>query len=171
MSEFDEMKDELHEEAEPAETAEAAEAVEPVEAEAAEETSTFPCIPLRGLTIFPRTIMHFDIGREKSIKALDFAMKNGKEIFVTSQMDDNILIPTVDDFYHVGTVVKVKQMLKIQGDSIRVLVDGQYRAVLRSISCEEPFLMAEVEEAEILPASAETAEIQAMMRAALDNFD
>ena len=171
MSEFDEMKDELHEEAEPAGTAEAAETVEPVEAEAEEETSTFPCIPLRGLTIFPRTIMHFDIGREKSIKALDFAMKNGKEIFVTSQMDDNILIPTVNDFYHVGTVVKVKQMLKIQGDSIRVLVDGQYRAVLRSISCEEPFLMAEVQEAEILPASAEETEIQALMRAALDNFD
>lgn len=171
MSEFDEMKDELHEEAEPAETAEAAETVEPVEAEAAEETSTFPCIPLRGLTIFPRTIMHFDIGREKSIKALDFAMKNGKEIFVTSQMDDNILIPTADDFYHVGTVVKVKQMLKIQGDSIRVLVDGQYRAVLRSIDCEEPFLLAAVQEAEILPASAEEPEIQAMMRAVLDQFD
>ena len=65
MSDFDEMKDELHEKAEPAGTAEAAETVEPVEAEAEEETSTFPCIPLRGLTIFPRTIMHFDIGREE----------------------------------------------------------------------------------------------------------
>ncbi|MBQ8562347.1 MAG: LON peptidase substrate-binding domain-containing protein, partial [Firmicutes bacterium] len=74
-----------------------------------------PCIPLRGLTIFPQTIMHFDIGREKSIRALEYAMKHGKELFVTSQMDENILIPTPDDYYKVGTMIKVKQMLKIQG--------------------------------------------------------
>ncbi|MBR4862755.1 MAG: endopeptidase La [Firmicutes bacterium] len=136
-----------------------------------EELPAFPCIPLRGLTIFPQTIMHFDIGREKSIKALEYAMKNGKELFVTSQMDENILIPTPDDYYKVGTVIKVKQMLKIQGDSVRVLVDGLYRAVLKELTAEEPFLMARVEKAEIIPADPQDPEIQAFVRAALDNFD
>lgn len=141
---------------------------------ALEETEmipTVPCIPLRGLSVFPRTIMHFDIGREKSIKALEYAMKNGKELFVVSQIDENILIPTEEDFYKVGTLVKVKQMLKIQGDSIRVLVDGQYRAVLKEIASDEPFLMARIEEAEIIPAQEEDPEVQALMRTALDYFD
>ena len=170
MNEFDEMKEELQEEAETAEI-EIEDDMQPAEPETPEEGATIPCIPLRGLTIFPQTIMHFDIGREKSIKALEYAMKNGKEIFVTSQIDDNILIPTEDDFYHVGTVVKVKQMLKIQGDSIRVLVDGQYRAVLKELVSEEPFLTAFVKEAEITPASVQDTEVQALMRAVLDNFD
>ena len=168
MNDFEEkITEELHEEAAEAaeETAEAAEPVEP------EELPAFPCIPLRGLTIFPQTIMHFDIGREKSIKALEYAMKNGKELFVTSQMDENILIPTPDDYYKVGTVIKVKQMLKIQGDSVRVLVDGLYRAVLKELTAEEPFLMARVEKAEIIPADPQDPEIQAFVRAALDNFD
>ena len=179
MNDFEEkITEELHEEA--AETAETAEAVEIIgtpgaeaEEEAPEpaELPTFPCIPLRGLTIFPQTIMHFDIGREKSIKALEYAMKHGKELFVTSQMDENILIPTPDDYYKVGTVVKVKQMLKIQGDSVRVLVDGQYRAVLKELVREEPFLVARVEEAELIPASLEDPEVTAFKRAALDNFD
>ena len=104
-----------------------------------------PCIPLRGLSIFPRTILHFDIGREKSIKALEAAMNGDKLLFVTSQKDENILIPTPDDYYHVGTVVKVKQMLKIQGDAVRVLVDGQYRATIEEIITEEPFIQAEIE--------------------------
>ncbi|MCI8608552.1 MAG: endopeptidase La [Firmicutes bacterium] len=130
-----------------------------------------PCIPLRGLSIFPRTITHFDIGREKSIKALEYAMKNGKELFVVSQIDENILIPTEKDYYRVGTLVKVKQMLKIQGDSVRVLVDGRYRAVLKEITREEPFLMARIEEAEIIPAQIEEPEVEAFMRAALDHFD
>ena len=166
MNEFEDMK---HEES--VEPAEDVEITETPEADEPAEEPTYPCIPLRGLTIFPQTIMHFDIGREKSIKALEYAMKNGKEIFLVSQMDENILIPTPDDYYKVGTLVKVKQMLKIQGDSIRVLVDGQYRAVMTELVSEEPFLMAKIQEAEIIPASQEDPEVQAFMRAALDNFD
>ncbi len=81
-----------------------------------------PCIPLRGLIVYPRTVLHFDIGREKSIKALETAMEFDKLLFVASQKDENVLIPTQDDFYHTGTVVKVMQMLKIQGDGGRGLV-------------------------------------------------
>ena len=130
-----------------------------------------PCIPLRGLSIFPRTILHFDIGREKSIKALESAMNGDKLLFVASQKDENILIPTPDDYYQVGTVVKVKQMLKIQGDAVRVLVDGQYRATLEEIVTEEPFIQAAVEEAEIIPADNTELEVQAMMRSVLCAFD
>ena len=93
-----------------------------------EEKVFFPYIPLRGLTIFPNTVVHFDIGREKSIKALEKAMTKDKLIFVSSQIEDNVLIPTFDDVYTTGTVIRVKQMLKIQGDAIRVLVEGLYRA-------------------------------------------
>ena len=135
------------------------------------ERIMMPCIPLRGLSIFPRTILHFDIGREKSIKALESAMNGDKLLFVTSQKDENILIPTPDDYYQVGTVVKVKQMLKIQGDAVRVLVDGQYRATLEEIVTEEPFIQAAVEEAEIIPADNTELEVQAMMRSVLCAFD
>ena len=130
-----------------------------------------PCIPLRGLSVFPRTILHFDIGREKSIKALEAAMATDKLLFLVSQKDDGILIPTQDDYYHVGTVVKVKQMLKVQGDSIRVLVDGQYRANLTMIFQEDPFILAETEEAEIIPVDPLELEVQALMRSVLYAFD
>ena len=135
------------------------------------ERIVMPCIPLRGLSVFPRTILHFDIGREKSIKALEAAMEGDKLLFLASQIDENVLIPTQDDYYHVGTVVKVKQMLKIQGDAVRVLVDGQYRATLENIVGEEPYIQAEVSEAEIINADSEDIETQAMMRCVLDAFD
>ncbi len=94
-----------------------------------EEMKTlFPCIPLRGVSIFPNTVVHFDIGREKSIHALEKAMADDKLMFVSTQKDDNVLIPTFDDIYAIGCVVKIKQMLKIQGDAVRVLVEGLYRA-------------------------------------------
>ena len=136
-----------------------------------DERIVLPCIPLRGLSVFPRTILHFDIGREKSIKALEAAMNGDKLLFVTSQIDENILIPTQDDYYHVGTVVKVKQMLKIQGDAVRVLVDGQYRAKLEYVLEEEPFIKAEISEADIIDADPEDIETEALMRCVLDTFD
>lgn len=136
-----------------------------------DERIVLPCIPLRGLSVFPRTILHFDIGREKSIKALEAAMNSDKLLFVTSQIDENILIPTQDDYYHVGTVVKVKQMLKIQGDAVRVLVDGQYRAKLEYVLEEEPFIKAEISEADIIDADPEDIETEALMRCVLDTFD
>lgn len=92
------------------------------------EKEIYPCVPLRGVSIFPNTVVHFDIGRDKSIKALEAAMAGGRMLFVTSQKDENILIPTFDDVYRVGTIVRVNQMLKINGDAVRVLVTGMSRA-------------------------------------------
>ncbi|MEG2529109.1 MAG: endopeptidase La [Anaerovoracaceae bacterium] len=109
---------------------------------------SMPCVPLRGVVIFPNTAVHFDIGREKSIRALEDAMATDKYLFVTSQLDENILLPTVDDYYKLGTIVRVKQMLKIQGDAVRVLVEGVCRATIDEIFMEEPYIRAYVKRIE-----------------------
>ena len=103
-----------------------------------------PCVPVRGLTIFPNTVIHFDIGREKSIRALEKAMAGDKTLFVSSQKDDSILIPTGDDIYPIGTVVRVKQMLKIHGDGVRVLVEGLSRAVLDEVLSDSGYMKVSV---------------------------
>ena len=99
-----------------------------------------PCIPLRGLSVFPNTVVHFDIGREMSVRALEHAMATDKLIFVSSQKDEKVMIPTVDDLYQIGTVIRVKQMLRLQGDVVRVLVEGITRAVVDECISEENFL-------------------------------
>lgn len=103
-----------------------------------------PFVPLRGLTIFPNTVVNFDIGREKSLKALDEAMANDKCLFVASQMDDNVLLPTQDDYYKVGTIIRVKQILNLNGDVSRVLAEGKERAVIEEIVAEEPFIRVKI---------------------------
>ncbi len=95
---------------------------------AMEVREILPCVPLRGATIFPHTVVHFDIGREKSIRALERAMATDKILFVSTQKDDSVLIPSISDMYEIGTVVRVRQMLKIKGDAVRVLVEGICRA-------------------------------------------
>lgn len=108
------------------------------------EEKVFPCIALRGVSIFPNTVVHFDIGREKSIRALEKAMSDDKLIFVATQKDEDILIPTFNDVYEWGTLVKVKQMLKIQGDAVRVLVEGLSRAKLAMPISEENYLSCHI---------------------------
>ena len=100
---------------------------EPIEEEGIME---LPMIPLRGLSVFPNMVLHFDIGREKSINALEKAMITGQHIFLSSQKDENTDLPTTEDFYHSGTIGKIKQMLKLPGDSIRVLVEGMARGTI-----------------------------------------
>lgn len=136
-----------------------------------EERIVMPCIPLRGLLIFPNTVLHFDVGREKSIKALEAAMNNDKILFVSSQKDENILIPKQEDYYKTGTVIKIKQMLKIQGDTVRVLVEGLYRACIREVVSEEPYITVDVDEIKSITYPAEETETQAMIRVMLDNFE
>lgn len=129
-----------------------------------------PCIPLRGLLVFPNTILHFDVGREKSIKALEAAMNKDKILFVSSQKDENILIPTKDDYYNVGTVIKIKQMLKIQGDTVRVLVEGLYRASIREVVSEEPYITVDIDKIESVNYPADDPQTQARIRVMLNNF-
>ena len=130
-----------------------------------------PLIPLRGLSVFPYMVLHFDVGREKSISALEEAMANDQMVFLTTQKEAETDLPTSEDFYEVGTIAKIKQMLKLPGDAIRVLVEGISRARIIELTQEEPFFKAEVEE-EMVEAELEIdKELEALMRTVLDAFE
>jgi len=119
------------------------------ETESMEETvkmTVMPLIPLRGLTVFPEMGLHFDIGREKSIVALERAMMMNQTVFLVSQKDAETDLPTVDDFYHIGTIAKIKQMLKMPGDNIRVLVEGVCRGEIDTLIKETPYFKARVKQ-------------------------
>ena len=103
-----------------------------------------PLIPLRGLSVFPYMVLHFDVGRKKSIKALEAAMAKDQRIFLTTQFDIDIDTPTPKDFYQVGTICKIKQMLKLPGDAIRVLVEGIQRAEVETIIEENPYFRVDL---------------------------
>lgn len=105
-----------------------------------------PLIPLRGVSVFPYMVIHFDVGREKSINALEKAMVDDSLIFLCSQIDAKIDDPNIDEFHHVGTICKIKQMLKLPGGSIRVLIEGINRGRILNIKQEEPYFEAEIEE-------------------------
>ncbi len=105
-----------------------------------DEPRMYPCIPLRAITIFPNTVVYFDIGREKSMRALEVAMKSDRLLFVSTQIDSSILIPTVNDIYKMGTIVKVKQMLKVNGDVVRVLVEGVRRAKIDTFTDKNAYM-------------------------------
>lgn len=109
------------------------------------ERITLPLIPLRGISIFPYMVIHFDIGRDKSIKALEKAMLNDSIIMLCSQIDPRVDEPTEEDFYHIGTIAKVRQMLKLPGDSIRVLVEGVNRGRVINILEDDEYYEVEVD--------------------------
>ncbi len=129
-----------------------------------------PLIPLRGLSVFPHMVLHFDVGREKSIKALEEAMIIDQKIFLTSQKDMDVDTPTEDDFYEFGTVCKIKQMLKLPGDAIRVLVEGINRGKINQIIFDEPYFRAEITkfEEEVVE---NDPEIEALKRGCLTAFE
>lgn len=130
-----------------------------------------PMIPLRGLSVFPNMVLHFDIGREKSINALEKAMVTNQHIFLASQKDDGTDLPTPEDFYHVGTVGKIKQMLKLPGDSIRVLVEGVCRGAIEDVMFEVPYFKCRIRKIEEPEYPADDAEAEALMRTVLSSFD
>ena len=82
-----------------------------------------PVIPLRGISIFPTMVIHFDVGREKSVSALEYAMLSDQTVFLVTQKNSETDLPTPDDFYQFGTVARIKQMLRLPGNAIRVLVE------------------------------------------------
>lgn len=135
-----------------------------------ENVKEYPMIPLRGLTVFPNMVLHFDIGREKSINALEKAMIMNQHIFLSSQMDENLDLPTSEDFYKVGVIGKIKQMLKLPGDSIRVLVEGISRGIIEEVMFEVPYFRCKVKTIEEQDVEND-AEAEALMRTALSNFE
>lgn len=103
-----------------------------------------PILALRGLMVFPHMVLHFDVGREKSVAALEQAMMESQEIFLVAQRDADVEDPTVDQLCRVGTIAHIKQVLNLPGDSLRVLVEGLRRATLETITQEEPYLLGKV---------------------------
>ena len=133
-----------------------------------------PVLPLRGLTAFPDMLIHFDVGRAMSIKALEAAMKDGQWIFLTAQKDLKTDRPTADDLYEVGTICIIKQILRLPGDNIRVLVEGKDRARALNYQKSEDggeCLKAQVEVLyDILPLGGERRE-QALVRTVQNRFE
>jgi len=133
------------------------------------KTMELPLIPLRGMSIFPYMVLHFDVGREQSIKALEEAMIHDQMIFLVSQKEAEISMPSTDDFYHVGTIAKIKQMLKLPGDNIRVLVEGISRGEILDFMQEDPYFVVEVEES--IDDEAVTPQGKALMKSVMDTFE
>ncbi len=135
-------------------------------------TQLLPVLPLRGMTAFPNMLIHFDVGRAISIKALEAAMKDEQVLFLTAQKNLNAEEPEVSELYQIGTICIVKQILRLPGDSIRVLVEGRARAIahefLNTEGAQCLFAQVEVlpEKASSIPARRE----QALVRTVQDRF-
>ncbi|GMA52333.1 hypothetical protein GCM10025857_36900 [Alicyclobacillus contaminans] len=130
----------------------------------------FPLLPLRGLLVYPAMVLHFDVGREKSIKALEKAMVGEHLILLTSQEDGQIDDPVPDDLYRVGTIARVKQMMKLPNGTIRVLVEGLERARIEEYVRTDEWFEARVTRYPDQEVK-KTPELQAMMRSLLQQFE
>ena len=139
--------------------------------EQSKKTKVLPLLPLRGISVFPYMMLHFDVGRDKSISALDEAMVKDQLIFLVSQKDATTDEPTPNDYYQVGTISKIKQLLKLPGDTIRVLVEGIHRARKVYNIKNHPFFEVEVEEFADPEDTQKDIETEALMRAIFDNFE
>jgi len=108
-------------------------------------SETLPILALRGITVFPGMVSHFDVGRTKSIRALEDAMAGNQEIFLIMQRDIAVADPGLKDLCKVGTAARIKQLLKLPGDVVRVLVEGVFRGQILSLTQTEPYLAGQVE--------------------------
>lgn len=131
---------------------------------------TLPMLPLRGLVLFPNMKLHFDIGRKKSAKAIEAAMKSDQFIFIVTQKNVNCLEPKINDVYSVGVVAKVIQIIKQSDDIFRVIVEGVYRARLDGISKTTPYLSAQITNIPVQEEKITAYEI-AVIRSAKDIFE
>ena len=135
---------------------------------------TMPALALRGLVIYPRMMVHFDVGREISIKALEEAMSTNQPVFLVAQKDIRVETPGRNHLFTMGTVSVVRQILRLPAKSVRVMVEGQYRARLKDLVQTDPYLIAAVEQAEP-PASFEgkgnSLKAEASIRQSYELFD
>ncbi|QUT04112.1 endopeptidase La [Sphingobium phenoxybenzoativorans] len=132
-------------------------------------TTTYPLLPLRDIVVFPQMIVPLFVGRDKSVVALEKAMEANKDIFLVSQLDPAEDDPDRDSLYDTGVVATVLQLLKLPDGTVRVLVEGKQRALLKELIPDEGYLRAEVEVLEDVVA--EGPEASALMRSVAEQFE
>ncbi|KJD54040.1 peptidase, partial [Bacillus amyloliquefaciens] len=136
----------------------------------ADETKrNIPLLPLRGLLVYPTMVLHLDVGREKSVQALEQAMMNDHMIFLATQKDISIDEPDEDEIFTFGTYTKIKQMLKLPNGTIRVLVEGLQRARILEYHDLDEYTSVKIER--IDEETEKDVEDEALMRTLLDHFD
>lgn len=133
-----------------------------------EDKLILPLIPLRGLTVFPNMVIYFDVGREKSIEAVEKAMAGDQKIFLAAQKDIEIDNPSEDDIFNIGTICEMKQIVKMPKNTIRVLVEGIERAKMDEFFDKEELLEASIEKIEI--DNEIDQELEALSRKLKDDF-
>jgi ATP-dependent Lon protease len=131
-----------------------------------------PAVALRGITILPGMVSHFDVSRKQSIKAIESAMRVDGRIFLTTQKDMETDIPTAEDVYRIGVVAEIKQIIKMQNDIVRVIVEGKQRAELTCFIENETYLQAQIviddSEEEVYPPEVEEAMLRSLQEAVED---
>lgn len=131
-----------------------------------------PTIALRGLVVFPNNLVHFEVGREKSIAAVEWAMANNSNVFLVAQKAMETSDPTQADLFSYGVVAEVKQVLRVSDDLVKVLVEGKYRAKLTELDTSGDFLLSAVRPAPVRAGKPEDAvETEALLRALKTGFD
>lgn len=128
-----------------------------------------PLLPLRGVVVFPYMVIHLDVGREKSVKAIDEAMTQDRVIFLAMQKEAQTDEPDREDIFTTGTVAEVKQLLKLPGGTIRVLVEGLGRGEIEEFTQEDPYFKVSV--SDLVEPEEKTPEIEALMRALVETFE
>ncbi len=136
-----------------------------------EQIKTMPVVALRGLTILPKMVMHFDITRPRSMAAVEKAMIGDQRIFLVTQKHHEVVEPELDDLYQVGTIAVVKQMVKLPKHVVRVLVEGMERGELLCFDSEEPALIAQVGSMDKEDEDLDSLTKEAMLRIVKDKLD
>lgn len=136
-----------------------------------EQIKTMPVVALRGLTILPKMVMHFDITRPRSMAAVEKAMIGDQRIFLVTQKHHEVVEPELDDLYQVGTIAVVKQMVKLPKHVVRVLVEGLERGELLCFDSEEPALIAQVGSMDKEDEDLDSLTKEAMLRIVKDKLD
>ncbi len=136
-----------------------------------DEIKTLPLLALRGLIVFPQMLVHFDVGREKSIRAIEAAMSENQQVFLVAQRDLRSEEPDFDDLYEVGTVARICQILKLPGDNMRVMVEGVARAKISNRMTSEPYFLAEIAPVKARRRRVSEDQVEAIIRQAYAFFD
>ena len=134
------------------------------------DTQLLPAIALRGLTVFPNVLIHFDVGRDASILALETAMSEGKPVFLVGQRELGEERPGQNDLFTVGTISSVRQLLRMPGDNVRVMVEGISRGKLLALKQKSPYLETEVEEIPTESPARNTPKTEALIRNTYEMF-